>query len=58
MKKYKVYFEFFGRKMKTEIFANDKLDAKVKIAEMIKFHKVETIEETMYKDLKDIFPFL
>jgi hypothetical protein len=58
MNKFIVYFELFGKKMKTEVFAKSERDAKKRIAEKIVFHKIEPVEETMFKNLKDIFPFL
>jgi hypothetical protein len=58
MKQFTVYFELFGKKMKTEVFANSESDAKKRISEKIIFHKVEVGEETILKSIKDIFPFL
>jgi hypothetical protein len=42
---YKVYFEVFGKKMKTDVFANSEEEAKKKVIERIVFHKVERHNE-------------
>lgn len=39
--KYKVYFEFFGRKMQYEVYAGSIEQAKQLIEKRIIFHKVE-----------------
>lgn len=39
--KYKIYFEFFGRKMQTEIQAENKEQAKHIIKNRIIFHEVK-----------------
>jgi hypothetical protein len=39
--KYTVYFEIGGKKMKTEVEADNEENAKYKIYGKIKFHKVE-----------------
>ena len=41
MKNFKVYFEVFGKKMKTTINASSKEDAENKVRNKIIFHKVE-----------------
>jgi len=43
MKKYKIYFEVFGKKMQTEVFASSQKHAKKIIREKIKFHKIKEI---------------
>ena len=45
MKKYLVYFEFFGKKFKTEIETDNKENLYNLIKERINFLKVETVEE-------------
>ena len=41
MYKFKVYFEIFGKKMKTEIHANNPTHAEEKVIERLKIIKVE-----------------
>ena len=53
MKVYKIYFEFYGKKMKTKIQARDENDAKEILLKKIKFHKIEA--ETELDFLKKIF---
>ena len=60
MKPYDIYFEIFGKKMKTTLEANSEEDAKYRLMGKIIFHKVvvkhnpfggdETLEH-----LKDLF---
>lgn len=40
MKNYDVYFEIFGKKMKTTILAETMTEAKQKVINKIKWHKV------------------
>lgn len=42
MKQYTVYFELFGKKMKTTVAANSEEDAKYLIMGKIIWHKVES----------------
>jgi len=54
MKKYDIYFEVFGKKMRTTITAPNKDVAKQVIKDKIIFHKIE-----MQRDFGDtIFDFL
>lgn len=55
MNKYLIYFEIFGKKMKTEIMARDREDAKRKMKEKIIFHKIEKISDPTVDYLKNIF---
>lgn len=56
MKKYDVYFEIFGKKMKASVAAKSEEDAKAAIKEKIIFHKVhEDVFDTDSKDLKEAF---
>jgi len=41
MKKYKVYFEIYGKKMATIVEAKHEIHAKSKIFDKIKFHLIE-----------------
>ncbi len=47
--KYTVYFELFGKKMRTTIEAKTPAAARNKIREKIKFHKIE--EEPGFEDI-------
>ena len=59
--KYKVYFELFGKKMQTEIYAKSEIHAKEIIECKIIFHKIEEVkepvpsDESMLNTLKDLF---
>ena len=57
MKTYTVYFEIFGKKMKTTLKAESELQARVDIRNSITFHKVveQMPEGQMFERLKDIF---
>lgn len=55
MKAYKVYFEFFGKKMKTEVNASSEIDARQKVRDKLNFLKVESSDDEMFEGLKDIF---
>lgn len=55
MRLYTVYFELFGKKMKTTIEAKSEEDAKYKIMGKIKWHKIEPDESDTLQGLKDIF---
>ena len=52
MKNFNIYFEFYGRKMKTTIFAESEEAAKQVVIDKIVFHKV--VEEK-FKGDEDIF---
>ena len=56
MKDYIVYFELFGKKMKTTVSAENKQDVKEYIESKIIFHKIE--EENPFQEGKDIMDFL
>jgi len=40
MRNYDVYFEIFGKKMKTRVLAKNEIEAKESIKNAIKYHKV------------------
>ncbi len=54
MKNYEVWFEVFGKKMKTTVTAENKVDAKIKVSEKIKFHKIEIKKEDVFNDCVDM----
>ena len=45
MKKYKIYFEIFGKKMKFETVAMNEDEAKMKVINRIKWYSFEVIED-------------
>lgn len=52
--KYKVYFEIYGKKMQTEIFAENEQKAKEIVKSKIIFHKIEK-QKTADTDFMDLF---
>ena len=59
MKEYTVYFEIYGKKMKTTVFASSEDSAKQKIINRLKFLKIEVNEvknpiETFLNPFKEI----
>lgn len=53
-KDFVVYFEFYGKKMKTTVLAENEHDAKNKVKEKIKFHKVEKANSDFNKCMDTI----
>lgn len=53
MKNYKIYFEVYGKKMKTTVKANNERDAKELVKNKIKFIKITETENIDF--LKNIF---
>lgn len=56
MKNFDVYFELYGKKMKTTVFADNETDIKKIVREKIVFHKIiEKVNEKVdeKKDIKD-----
>lgn len=49
--KYTVYFELFGKKMRTTVQAASKIEAQEQILSKVKFHKIEP-ERIAEKDAK------
>jgi hypothetical protein len=59
MKKYIVYFEIFGKKMKTEVFAMNEEQAMIAVKNKIIFHKVNSeAEESFDQAVKSIMDYL
>lgn len=52
-KEYIVYFEVFGKKMKTTVYANSEAEAKKKVLDAVVFHKV-TEGDKDFNDLAGI----
>jgi len=57
MRNYEVYFELFGKKMKTTILAENEKQAQEKLKNKIIFHKIEKKNEEFNKsmDILDSF---
>lgn len=55
MYKFKVYFEIFGKKMKTEVNANNPTHAEEKVLERLKIIKVEKIDDIGIMDFLNGF---
>ena len=55
MKEFTVYFEIYGKKMKTTITAESEIEARISIRNSITFHKVVLSEDSTLRNLKDIF---
>ena len=56
MKRYTVYFELFGKKMKYVAFAKSREDAMDEVRSKISFNKIEVIDEN--KDVKEVLDSL
>lgn len=54
-KKYILYFELYGKKMKTVIEASSANEAKNKLKEKIIFHKIDVENKDNPFDIPDIF---
>jgi ATP-dependent Zn protease len=54
MKNYTVYFEIYGKKIKSKVLAESMIDAQSRIKEKIKFHKVVEDEKDDFNQLTDI----
>jgi len=55
MKNYIVYFEMFGKKVKTTILAKSTTEAKQNVINKIKFHKITENPEDEFNKGVDIF---
>ncbi len=54
MKNYDVYFELFGKKMKTKVLAESEVKAKEEVKNKIIFHKVAKVKDDAFNDVTDI----
>jgi hypothetical protein len=54
MKTYIIYFEIFGKKMKTIIEADSKSEAKQKVKNKIIFHKIDGEKDNVKNDNIDL----
>ena len=52
--RYTVYFEIFGKKMKTDVDASSEAEAKEKVSARMIFHRVEKHREKRIKGIKGI----
>lgn len=55
MKNHTVYFEIFGKKMRTNILAESENDAKLKIQNKIIFHKIVVPADDEFNQIVDFF---
>lgn len=53
MKKWEVYFEMYGHRMKTEVLADSEEHAKNKVKAKLNFHKVVEQKQTLDDVLKE-----
>lgn len=56
---YKVFFEVYGKKMQTKVVAKDEHEARMKVLNEIKFHKVQfdsfqNKDDDFFDSIKDI----
>jgi type II secretory pathway component PulF len=54
MNEYKIYFEIFGKKLKTTIFADSENEAKQKLLNKITWHKIEKAKSKEVEHLENI----
>ena len=57
MKIHTVYFEIYGKKMRAKILAESAADAKTKIKEKIKFHKVVKDETDQFNQATNVYDY-
>lgn len=64
MKNYDIYFEIYGKKLKTSVFAESESDAKQKIYNKIIFHKISVNNDdfigqdtTAFDNIMNIFGY-
>ena len=55
MKRYKIYFEFYGKKMSTTVMAENEFQAKNQVRNRINFLKIEAPDEDFLNHFKNIF---
>ena len=53
MNEYIIYFEIFGKKMKTTVLAESKQHAKTNILDSVIFHKIECNEKLYDEQIKE-----
>lgn len=54
MKNFVIYFEFYGRKIKTTVLSDNEENAKKVIINKINFHKIEK-EDSQFNKYSDFF---
>ena len=52
---YMVYFEIFGKKMRTEVEANSEEDAKYKVYGKVVWHKVVKVQDNTFDSIFGAF---
>ena len=55
MKEYLIHFEFFGKNMKTKVFAESKDQAIKKVQSRVNVIKIKEQEDETVQNLKNIF---
>ena len=55
MNQYKLYFEFYGRKMQTKVYANSKSEAMQEVLDKIIFIKTEKISDPTVEYMQNMF---
>lgn len=58
MKNYIVYFELFGKKMKSKVLADSKEDAQERIKSKIIFHRTDLDDKDEYNDIMKLFDII
>lgn len=58
MRIYTIYFELYGKKMKTDIPALDEEGAKRILEKKIIYHKITSKPHPLFKEVNDIFDYL
>jgi hypothetical protein len=54
MKSYTIWFEFFGKKMKTTVVAQNQKEAREKLRDKIIVHQVRPSDDDFVKDFFDV----
>jgi hypothetical protein len=54
MKSYTIWFEFFGKKMKTTVLAQNQKEAREKLLNKIIIHQVRPSDDDFVKDFFDL----
>jgi hypothetical protein len=54
MKSYTIWFEFFGKKMKTTVLAQNQKEAREKLRDKIIIHQVRPSDDDFVKDFFDL----
>ena len=55
MKKYTVFFEIYGKKLKTVVYAESEAKAREIVKNKVVFHKIEEVADPQVEYLKNLF---